>query len=126
MLVALLVGSHCAQSADEGRAVQRKDVSAQHQVWREVHTALPLTRAKPHARITSTASMHVSRSPCFQRSSRGLGRAPRFAARPSLAVGASSAKATIAQLPIFPLNVVALPCATVPLMIFEARWGQGG
>ncbi|GLI60943.1 hypothetical protein VaNZ11_003181 [Volvox africanus] len=29
---------------------------------------------------------------------------------------------TIKQLPIFPLNVVALPCATVPLMIFEARY----
>lgn len=26
------------------------------------------------------------------------------------------------QIPIFPLNVVALPCATVPLMIFEARY----
>ncbi|GFR48354.1 hypothetical protein Agub_g10243 [Astrephomene gubernaculifera] len=26
------------------------------------------------------------------------------------------------QIPIFPLNMVALPCATVPLMIFEARY----
>lgn len=25
------------------------------------------------------------------------------------------------ELPIFPLNMVALPAATVPLMIFEAR-----
>ena len=27
-------------------------------------------------------------------------------------------------IPIFPLNVVALPAATVPLQIFEARWGR--
>lgn len=29
----------------------------------------------------------------------------------------------VIQLPIFPLNVVALPEATVPLVVFEARWG---
>lgn len=36
-------------------------------------------------------------------------------------VCAAAAKKT-KQLPLFPLNVVALPCATVPLMIFEARY----
>lgn len=28
------------------------------------------------------------------------------------------------QMPIFPLGVVAMPHAVVPLMIFEARWGS--
>jgi Lon protease-like protein len=39
------------------------------------------------------------------------------------AAGASPDPAgTKKQIPIFPLNVVALPAAVVPLMIFEARW----
>eukprot|EP00955_Chlamydomonas_euryale_P118466 366545-Chlamydomonas_euryale.AAC.12 len=40
----------------------------------------------------------------------------------SQAEGSSGARRS--TLPIFPLNVVALPSATVPLMIFEARCGM--
>lgn len=37
------------------------------------------------------------------------------------AAGGASGSARTIELPIFPLNVVALPHATVPLMIFEPR-----
>jgi hypothetical protein len=39
------------------------------------------------------------------------------------AAGGAGAPRTVKELPIFPLNVVALPHATVPLMIFEPRCG---
>ncbi|GIL62171.1 hypothetical protein Vafri_16436 [Volvox africanus] len=51
----------------------------------------------------------------------GTGRAPARLSRHSRLQCVAKA-GTRKQLPIFPLNVVALPCATVPLMIFEARY----
>lgn len=69
--------------------------------------------------------MTVSRTPhqsaCTRIDARGRGRLVVWAA--------GKPEPVRKQLPIFPLNVVALPYATVPLLVFEPRWvprSQGG
>lgn len=79
----------------------------------------PAAHARPSARevpysLRSTMSASASRLAARQQ----VPGAGKQSSRRSVLCLAGQRK----QLPIFPLNVVALPHAVVPLMIFEARW----